>query len=107
MEYIKPEINDDPGRSVLLKWLDMILPVDIALAESDLAGVIKFFKESSPILKDLASHANNQQISVLLLHTSNEWDNLVSKLSSNRASFEEIYFSLFRSTTNFMDLSGK
>lgn len=107
MEYIKPEISDDSGRSVLLKWLDTLLPVDVALAESDLAGVTKFFKESSPILKDLALHVGNEQISVLLLHTSNEWNNLAIKLSSNRASFEEVYFSLFRSTTNFMDLSGK
>lgn len=105
VEYIKPHINNETGGATFQKWLDMLLPVDVAFVESDLAGVIKFFNESIPIVRDLALHVKNQQISVLLLHTSNEWDNLVSKLSSKRANFEEIYFSLFRSTTNFIDLS--
>lgn len=105
VEYIKPHINDEAGSSTFQKWLDMLLPVDVAFVESDLTGVTRFFNESIPIVRDLALHVKSQQFSVLLLHTSNEWDNLVSKLSSKRANFEEIYFSLFRSTTNFIDLS--
>lgn len=105
MEFIKPHISDDGGKVIFHKWFDMLLPVDIAFAERNLPGVTRFFNESIPIVRELAAHVDNEQIGVLLLHTSNEYEHLIVKLNSSIASFEEVYFFLFRSTTNFLALS--
>lgn len=101
LDYVKPYINDQTGNEAFQKWFDLLLPIDTALIERNLTGLTELFNESLPIVRELASHVKNQQIGVLLLHTSNECGNLVNKLHVNRANFTDIYHFLARTSFNF------
>lgn len=101
LDYIKPYINDRIGNEAFHKWLDLLLPIDTALIEHNLTGVTGFLNESLPIVRELALHVKSQQVSVLLLHTSNECENLVNKLHLNHANLTDIYHFLARTSTNF------
>lgn len=105
MEYIKPHISDETGTAIFHKWFDMLLPVDLALVDGNLTSVTRFFDESLPIARELASHVDDEQITVILLHASNECEILIQKLNWKNATIEDVYFFLFRTVSNFIALS--
>lgn len=101
LDYVKPYINDRTGNEAFQKWFDLILPIDTAVIERNWTRVTELLNESLPFVRESALHVNNQQVSILLLHTSNECENLVNKLHVNRANFTDIYYFLARSSSNF------
>lgn len=104
LEYIKPYIHDPIGNVSFHKWFDLLFAIDEAFIERDLTKVTEYLNESLPILRELAFHVKDQQISVLLLHTSNECEDLIEKLYSKHANFKEIYLFLSQTASSFIGL---
>lgn len=86
------------------KLFDLVLPFDIAFNERNLPELTKHLNETMPILRDIALHIKNREISLVLLNTSNECESLINKLQLKRANFDDISVFISRAAANFASL---